>query len=81
MALRILEAAVALVFPVVCAMKGKWGFVILGFALPVVWVIGAVRLAKPSSWWARRYYGDATMSESEQHFVLSRRERPPPVAG
>lgn len=62
---------------VVCGMKGKWGFVVLGFLVPVFWIVGAVKLAKPTSWWARRYYGDATMSESEQHFVLSKRERPP----
>jgi hypothetical protein len=60
---------------VVCGMKGKWGFVLLGFGVPVLWVIGAVKLAKPTSWWASRYYGDVAMSESEQHFVLSKRKR------
>jgi hypothetical protein len=81
MVVRILETAVVLGFLVVCGMKGKWGFVILGFALPPLWIIGALKLAKPTSWWAKRYYGDATMSESEQHFVLSRRDRNPPVSG
>lgn len=60
-----------------CALKGKFGFVVLGFALPILWFIGAVKIAKPRSWWARRFYGDVAMSESEQHFVLSQRDRPP----
>jgi hypothetical protein len=35
----------------------------------------AVKLAKPTSWWASRYYGDVAISESEQHFVLGKRKR------
>jgi hypothetical protein len=62
---------------VVCGLKGKWGFVVLGFFVVPLWFIGAVKIAKPRSWWAHHYYGDVTMSESEQHFVLSKRERPP----
>ena len=75
------ELIVALGFMIVCGMKGKWGFVLLGFALPVLWIVGAVKLAKPRSWWARHRYGDATLSEAEQHFVLSRRERRPQLPG
>ncbi len=76
-ALHIAELLIVLGFLVVCGMKGKWGFVVLGFLLPLLWVIGALKIAKPNSWWARQYYGDASMSESEQHFVLSRRKREP----
>ncbi len=61
----------------VCALKGKWGFVVLGFLLPLLWVIGAVKVAKPRSWWAKQYYGDATMSEAQQHFVVFKRYKPP----
>jgi hypothetical protein len=43
---------------VVCGMKGKLGFVALGVFLPVLWIIGAVRPAKPNSFWARRVYDD-----------------------
>jgi hypothetical protein len=77
----IVETGVALTVLVICALKGKWGFVVVGFALPIFWIIGAVKLAKPRSWWARRYYGDVSMSESEQHFVLSKRDRSPPLSG
>jgi hypothetical protein len=75
----VFEIAITLAVIVVCALKGKWGFVALGFALPNLWFIGAVKIAKPSSFWARRYYGDATMSEAEQHFVVKKRTRTPPA--
>jgi hypothetical protein len=73
------EILIALAMVVVCGLKGKWGFVVLGFALPILWIVGAVKMAKPNSIWARQYYGDVTMSESEQHFVLSKRDRTPPT--
>jgi hypothetical protein len=69
--------AIALGLAVVCALKGKWGFVALGFLVPLLWLIGAVKVAKPRSWWAKQYYGDATMSEAEQHFVVFKRYKPP----
>lgn len=39
-------------------LKGKLGFAFLGIigVLNVLWWVGAIRLAKPSSPWARRYY-------------------------
>jgi lysyl-tRNA synthetase class 2 len=43
---------------VVCFMKGKIGFAALGILLPILWIVGAVRPAKPDSAWADRF-GDA----------------------
>lgn len=40
----------------VTALKGKWGVFAVGFAVWPAWVLGALRLAKPDSWWARRFY-------------------------
>jgi hypothetical protein len=39
-------------------LKGKVGFALAGFVgfLHFLWWIGAIRLAKPNSWWARRFY-------------------------
>ena len=39
-------------------LKGKFVFAFAGLVgiLNVLWWIGAARLAKPDSWWARRYY-------------------------
>ncbi|NHN56307.1 hypothetical protein G9U51_11020 [Calidifontibacter sp. DB0510] len=39
-----------------CALKGKLPFAVIGLFLPPVAAVGAVRLAKPGSWWARRWY-------------------------
>jgi hypothetical protein len=44
------------VFTVVCALKGKYRCALFGlFVAPVAWV-GAVRMARPVSLWARRWY-------------------------
>ena len=45
-------------FVTINVLKGKLGFAVAGLigVLNVLWWIGAVRLAKPNSWWARRYY-------------------------
>jgi hypothetical protein len=45
-----------LIFAVVCIFKGKLPLAIVGVFLPLVALFGAVRLAKPDSWWARRHY-------------------------
>jgi hypothetical protein len=49
---------------VVNGLKGKWGFVVGGFLIHLLWPIGAIRLAKPGSWWATRFYDELTMAES-----------------
>jgi hypothetical protein len=40
------------------------GFLILG----MVWVVAACRLARPSSWWARRFYGPEKMQRALNRF-------------
>jgi len=46
-----------LLLTVVTAAKGKPWLALLSVALPLVGLLGAVRLAAPSSPWARRYHG------------------------
>ncbi|WP_424210634.1 hypothetical protein ACN20G_00250 [Streptomyces sp. BI20] len=41
---------------VVTLFKGKPRLAVLGLALPPLALLGAVRLARPTSWWARRLY-------------------------
>ena len=41
---------------VVTAMKGKWGFFFLGLFIGIFWIIGAIRPAKPDSYWARKFW-------------------------
>jgi hypothetical protein len=57
---------------VICAMKGKWVFFVVGWFSGIFWIIGALRLAKPWSWWARRRYGDVDMERAQERFA-----RPP----
>jgi hypothetical protein len=67
---------VALACSVVCLFKGKVLTGVLGVFVPVVGWIGAVRVAKPDSWWARRRYP----SDSRRRRRAERRFGPAYVA-
>jgi hypothetical protein len=60
---------------VVCFLKGKSGLAVLGiigFFVPFLsWaaIIGAIRIAKPDSWWARKKYGPEKMKIAHQRFT------------
>ena len=69
--MRIIEALLALGFPLTCAAKGRWVMMIAGVACPLLWVIGAGRQARRSSWWARRYYGEPRGSGSKTYRLLA----------
>lgn len=59
--------ALGVIPSVVCWLKGKRRWAIIGFFS--AWhVVAAVRLAKPESWWARRFYDEAKLSESRARF-------------
>lgn len=47
-----------LVFVVVSILKGKLPSALIGVFLPVAAFVGALRLAKPGSWWFRMRYAD-----------------------
>jgi hypothetical protein len=40
---------------VVCFVKGKFVFTVLGVLLPIFWIVGAVRPAKPDSRWTKHF--------------------------
>jgi signal peptidase I len=42
----------------ITALKGKWRTLALGLLLFPAWIVGAIRLAKPESLWARRFYDE-----------------------
>ena len=60
---------------VICFLKGKGGFEVLGifgFFIPFIsWaaIIGACRIAKPTSWWARKKYGPEKMDIAHRRFT------------
>lgn len=60
--------ALLLALPVTCALKGKWGFAALGLLIHWCWIFGAIRLAKPGSWWARRNYGPEKLARAASRF-------------
>ena len=49
--------AVDLALSLICLLKGKITTGIVGTVIGVVALVGALRLAKPGSWWATRRYG------------------------
>ena len=63
-ALLIASVVAQLATGVVTALKGKWGVLVLGLAFWPAWVLGAIRLARPGSIWARRFYGDEKRARS-----------------
>jgi hypothetical protein len=48
--------AIDLMLSVICLLKGKVTTGVVGVVISVVALVGAVRLAKPGSWWATRRY-------------------------
>ncbi len=60
--------AVGWIFVAVCLLKGKliWG--VLGIYMWPVALIGAVRLARPNSWWARKRYDDEMRARSNERY-------------
>ena len=63
----------ALGLVIASALKGRWWAVF--FVLVPILLVGlpftAVMLAKPNSWWARRFYGDEKMAAAiERHGVV-----------
>ncbi|MFF8603529.1 hypothetical protein ACF065_24605 [Streptomyces sp. NPDC015232] len=52
----ILTLAVNFLFVLVTLVKGKFRMAVIGTLVPFVAVVGAVRLARPGSWWSRRLY-------------------------
>jgi len=40
------------------------GFLLLG----TIWIVAACRLARPTSWWARKFYGPEKMQRAQKRF-------------
>lgn len=49
---------------VICLLKGKIVMGLAGLPLPTFSYIGAFRLAKPESFWARRFYGEKKLARA-----------------
>jgi signal peptidase I len=56
-ALLALYTVLLLIAGVITALKGKWGTLVVGL-FTFAWVFGAIRLARPDSFWDRRFYDE-----------------------
>jgi len=57
--------------------KGRRVEFVLGFLLlGMIWIVAACRLARPSSWWARRFYGPEKMQRALDRFRTEVRKAP-----
>ena len=53
-------------FALVCFLKGKPRLGTIGIFIPGVAPVGAIRLARPSSLWARHWYGEERLVRSQE---------------
>lgn len=60
--------ATHLAFALVCVLKGKLATAILGVVVPTLAWVGAARLAKPTSYWARRRYRGEKLARAQRRF-------------
>jgi hypothetical protein len=67
--------AVVLGIAIVAVMKGKYLLGVVGMLVPIVGLVGAVRLAKPGSPWARRRYAPGSTKLARATSRAERHER------
>jgi hypothetical protein len=62
--------AVLIVAPlVVTALKRQWLLFVAGWlTIGLVWWIASLRLARPDSWWARRFYGPDKLARAQRRY-------------
>ena len=68
------SGVLGIVLALVNAAKEKFGMAILGFLLPGVHIVGAFRLGKPHSVWAKLFYRHKKLRESRKRFKGARGE-------
>jgi hypothetical protein len=73
----------SIVCALMCLAKGKWITGVVGFLLWPVALVGAIRIARPGSLWARRLYNRSKLAHARARFpedVEPEPVEPPPVA-
>jgi hypothetical protein len=64
--------AVVLGLTVTCFIKGRILLGVLGLFVPVAALLGAARMARPTSPWARRWYSPERLARSQARFAIDR---------
>jgi hypothetical protein len=67
-----LAVTVILALAVACFAKGRILLGIIGIFIPVVAIVGAGRLARPTSWWARKRYDADDTARAQKRFAPDR---------
>jgi hypothetical protein len=67
-----LDIGLALIFSTISILKGKTATGVAGLFMPPISLVGAIRLAKPGSPWARRRYGERKCARAEKRFPARR---------
>jgi hypothetical protein len=53
----------------ITALKRQWLLFAAGWlTIGLVWWIAALRLARPNSWWARRFYGAEKLRRAQERY-------------
>ena len=73
----ILTQAFNLTFVVICLMKGKLMYGVLGFYIPPVAIVGSIRLARPDSRWARKRYDAEKMARARARYDVEKKTHRP----
>jgi hypothetical protein len=76
----IIMQAIGLSFVVICLLKGKliWG--VFGIYLWPIGLTGAIRIAKPDSWWARKRYDATKLTRSHKRYDVEAEVHKPTLA-
>ena len=59
------------VWAIICYLKGKYTVGTVALFLPVVGIVGSIRLAKPDSPWARRWYDERKLARARDRYEMS----------
>ncbi len=69
------SVVISLGLALVAILKGRPVLAVIGLFLPLLALVGALRLAHPSSWWARRRYNPNRLARAQRRFPADRRTR------
>jgi len=76
-ALIVAYHGLSVISAVICLLKGKRIVGVIGFLLWPVGLAGAVRLAQPDSFWARRLYEPEKLARSVERYPEDETQEPP----
>ncbi|MFF8274885.1 hypothetical protein ACF05T_02020 [Streptomyces lateritius] len=71
----IVTLVVNFLFVLVTLVKGKYRLAVIGTLLPFVAIVGALRLARPGSWWSRRAYARRPRARARSRLRTYRHDR------